>query len=97
MSLVDGNPQHAEALPALLKVLQGRFQPDFKLHQVRFRTGVFAVLSMRQRVQALDGMKDNRRANAFAQPVAQHQGPHRHRHIMAQLMSQMNQDTAPFG
>jgi hypothetical protein len=50
---------------------------------------------MGQRIEALGGMKDNHRAHAPAQPVAQHQRSGDHRNIVAQLVLKMNHDAAP--
>ena len=91
MCLIDSEPQDAEALATLAIVLEGCLQPVLELGLARLDRRVFAALPMRQFIQALGGMKDRRKADAAAQTVAQHQGPHHDGHIVAQLVPQMNQ------
>ena len=88
--LIDGNPKHAKALAALLKVLEQRGEPVFKLRLIGLHLRAFAALAMRQRIQTLRGMKDNRQADAPAHLIAQHHAARNHRNLMAQLVLEAN-------
>ena len=55
---------------------------------------VFAGLPVRQRVQALGGMKERGGADALTQAIAQNQDPRDHRHTVAQLVPSVYQGPA---
>ena len=68
-----------------------RIQPVFEFRLARLHVVALAAVAVRQRIQVLRGMKDDRRANASAQTVPQDQNPHHHRQVMAQPMTHANQ------
>jgi hypothetical protein len=92
--LIDGDPQHAEDQAAVREVFKFRLQPFFEFRLTRLHALVVACLTVRQRIQALRGMKDDCRADVPAQPVAQHQDSRHRRHVVTQLMPHVNQASA---
>ena len=89
--LIDGNPKHAQRQAAARKVSKHRRQPVLYHSLARLHVSALATLSVRQRIQVVGGMKEDRHAHAPAHAVAQHEIARHHRHVMALLVRRINQ------
>ena len=78
VGLIHGDPKRAKGQAAMGKVIEQHTQAIFEIRLAGPHTGAIGVLPLRQRIQAFRGMKDDRGADARAQPVAQRQDSRKH-------------------
>ncbi len=89
--LIDADPQNSQRRPAAHEVVELRLQSLFQFSATLRHFRRFVRFAVRQRVKALRRVEQQSSADTFAQPIAQNQNPHDHRHRMAQLMPHLRQ------
>ncbi len=76
------------------KVFKQSREAILEIRLAGLAAGAFATFPVRQSVQALSGMKDDRRADAPTQFGTEQRRSGKHRHFMAEFMADVQQASA---
>jgi hypothetical protein len=93
--LVDFDPEDAEGYAAADKIVEAGIEALFEIPLAGLDGGVVATVAVRQRVEALDGVKDGGGSDAAAEAVAQNVNAGHHRHFMTEFVTGVDEHAAP--